>query len=44
VLTVLGRYHPDRRIAKDARHAARTAGRNRTAGRAGRVPAHRASR
>jgi hypothetical protein len=44
VLTVLGRYHPDRRIAKDARHAAHAAGRNRRAGRGGRVPAHRAGR
>jgi len=44
VLTALGRYHPDRRIAKDARHAARAAGRNRPAHRADRVPAHRAAR
>ena len=39
VLTVLGRYHPDRRVAKEARRAARAAARNRPAVRADRVPA-----
>ena len=38
VLTVLGRHHPDRRVAKDARRAARTASRNPSAARADRVP------
>ena len=44
VLTVLGRYHPDRRIAKDARRAARVAARNRTVARADRVPARASGR
>jgi hypothetical protein len=38
-LTMVARYHPDKRIAKDARRAARIAGKNRTLARAGRVPA-----
>ena len=42
VLTVLGRYHPDRRVAKNARRAARTVARSRTAPRADRVPARAA--
>jgi hypothetical protein len=44
VLTVLGRYHPDRRIARDARRAARGATRNLTAARAARVPARSSGR
>ena len=43
VLTVLGRYHPDRRIAKDARRAARSA-RKRTVPRADRVLARASGR
>ena len=44
VLTVLGRYHPDRRVAKLARRAAREAARNRPPARANRVPARTAGR
>lgn len=44
VLMVLGRYHPDLRIAKDARHAARASARNRMAARAGNVTARRSGR
>jgi len=44
VLTVLGRYHPDRRVAKLARRAAREAARNRPPARADRVPARAAGR
>ncbi len=45
VLTVLGRYHPDRRVAKDARRAARTASRKpRRPARADRVPVGAAGR
>ncbi len=44
VLTVLGRYHPDRRVAKLARRAAREAARNRPPARADRVPARTAGR
>lgn len=44
VLTVLGRYHPDRRVAKDARRAARTVARGGTVPRAERVPARAAGR
>jgi hypothetical protein len=40
VLTALGRYHPDRRVAKEARHAARAAAKNATMARAGRGSAH----
>ncbi|WP_300603765.1 hypothetical protein [Trebonia sp.] len=44
VLTVLGRYHPDRRVARDARRAAHAAERSRAAARAERVPARAAGR
>jgi hypothetical protein len=44
VLSVLGRYHPDRRVAKLARRAAREAARNRPPARADRVPARAAGR
>ena len=44
VLTVLGRYHPDRRVAKEARRAARAVARNRPAARPDRVPARAAGR
>lgn len=44
VLTMLGRYHPDRRIAKDARRAARRAARKRTTARDDRVPARASGR
>jgi hypothetical protein len=44
LLTVLGRYHPDRRVAKEARRAARAVARNRPAARADRVPARAAGR
>jgi hypothetical protein len=44
VLTVLGRHHPDRRVARDARRAARTASRNPPAARAGGVPIGAAGR
>ena len=44
VLMVLGRYHPDRRIAKDAQRAARGAVRNQMAARADRVPARASGR
>jgi hypothetical protein len=44
ILTVLGRYHPDRRVAKLARRAARDAARNRPPARADRVPARAAGR
>ena len=44
LLTVLGRHHPDRRLAKDARRAARTAARNRAAPRAERIPARSGGR
>jgi hypothetical protein len=44
VLTVLGRYHPDRRVAKQARRAARAAARNRPAARPDRIPARAAGR
>jgi hypothetical protein len=44
VLTALGRYHPDRRVAKLARRAAREAARNRPPARADRVPARAAGR
>jgi hypothetical protein len=44
VLTVLGRYYPDRRVAKLARRAAREAARNRPPARADRVPARTAGR
>jgi hypothetical protein len=43
-LMVLGRYHPDRWVAKEARRAARAAAKNRTVARAGRVPARAAAR
>jgi hypothetical protein len=43
-LTALGRYHPDRRIAKEARHAARAASKNRTMARAGRGTANAGGR
>jgi hypothetical protein len=39
VLMVLGRWHPDRRIAREARRAARSATRNGMVARADRVPA-----
>lgn len=39
VLTVLGRYHPDRRVAKQARRAARAAARNRPTARPDPIPA-----
>jgi hypothetical protein len=44
LLTVLGRHHPDRRLARDARRAARTAARNRAAPRAERIPARSGGR
>ena len=44
VLTVLGRYHPDRRVAKEARRAARAVARNRPPARPDRVPARAAGR
>jgi hypothetical protein len=44
VLTVLARCHPDRRIAKDAKRAARGAVRNQTAARANHVPARASGR
>jgi hypothetical protein len=44
VLTALGRHHPDRRVAKDARRAARAASRNPPAARAGHVPVGAAGR
>jgi len=44
VLIVLGRYHPDRRIAKGARRAARDAARNRTMARADRALARASGR
>ena len=44
VLTVLGRYHPDRRIAKDARRAARGATRKQMMTRTERVPVHASGR
>jgi hypothetical protein len=44
LLTVLGRHHPDRRLAKDARRAARTAARNRAAPRTERIPARSGGR
>ena len=44
VLTVLGRYHPDRRVAKQARRAARAAARNRPTARPDRIPARAAGR
>ena len=44
VLTVLGRHHPDRRVAKDARRAARAASRNPSAARADRIPVGAAGR
>jgi len=44
VLTVLGRYHPDRRVAKAARRAARVATGDRPEALSGRVPARTASR
>jgi hypothetical protein len=43
-LMVLGRYHPDRWVAKEARRAARAAAKNRTVARAGRVPTRAAAR
>jgi hypothetical protein len=39
VLLVLGRYHPDRRVAKDARRAAQSAARNRVVAQADSFPA-----
>jgi hypothetical protein len=44
VLTVLGRYHPDRRLARNARRAARAAGRNRATARVERIPARSGGR
>jgi hypothetical protein len=44
MLTVLSRLHPDRRVAKEAKRAARTAAKNRPAARADRVPARAAAR
>jgi len=46
VLTVLGRHHPERRVARDARRAAHRAARNRTAARADveRIPLRMAGR
>jgi hypothetical protein len=44
LLTTLARYHPDRQIAKDARRAARMAGKNRPAPRSGRAPARATAR
>ena len=42
--TVLGRHHPDRRLARDARRAARAAARNRAAARPERIPARSGGR
>lgn len=44
VLTVLARYYPDRRVAKQARRAARAAARNRPAARSHSVPARAVGR
>ena len=44
LLTILARYHPDRQIAKDARRAARMAGKNRAVLRTGRAPARATAR
>jgi hypothetical protein len=44
VLSVLGRHHPDRRVAKGAKRAARAAAKNRSAARADPVPARAAAR
>ncbi len=44
LLTALGRYHPDRRVAKEARHAARAAAKNTAMARAGRGFAHAVGR
>jgi hypothetical protein len=44
VLTMIARRHPDKRIAKDARRAARVAAKSRTLARAGRVPARATAR
>jgi hypothetical protein len=44
VLTVLGRYHPDRRVAKQARRSARAAARNRPTARRDRIPARAVGR
>ena len=44
LLTALGRHHPDRRLAKDARRAARAAARNRAAARPERIPARSGGR
>jgi len=44
LLTALGRHHPDRRLARDARRAARAAARNRTAARPERIPARSGGR
>ena len=44
VLTMIARYHPDKRIAKDARRAARLAAKSRTPARARRVPARATAR
>jgi hypothetical protein len=44
LLTILARYHPDRQIAKDARRAARMAGKNRAVTRTGRAPARATAR
>jgi hypothetical protein len=44
VLTALGRYHPDRRVAKEARHAARAAAKNQMKAHAGRRSARPADR
>ncbi len=44
VLMMLSRYHPDRRIAKDARRAARGAARKRMVARADRVVARASGR
>lgn len=43
-LTVLGRCHPDRRVAREARRAARAVARNTLAARPDRVPARAAGR
>ena len=44
LLTVLGRHHPNRRLARNARRAARAAARNRAAPRAERIPARSGGR
>ena len=44
LLTVLGRHHPDKRVAKEARRAARLAAKNGSAARGGRAPARAAAR